>query len=304
MKAFKCIVGLFFLSLITPTITIASGLSCMETSDKKCDFIAKTKGNDIYIYVAEKNTLIFSIPEIESAVETIDFLKKGSKYMLIREVSNSNKTKEVLSFNSKLNDFSYLYLTSDIDFNQNEKYWHGIYCESSNISISESVTSPFEWAFVKICKKHSETHSEYKYVGSDLYFSLDSVLNGVVGKMQLIALNAKDSDNMNIANFGCLENCPSYEKFTGKIDNKYVIKMSLNIDEGRVEGSYYYDRVKKNIPLIGRINKNKIILNVKGRDGEIEEVFSGVVDGNIIGGTWNKKNNTLYNFIIYRSLIE
>ncbi len=301
MKVYKYVIVCVFLSFIAPAI--ADSVSCMDSIDKDCDFIAKSKGDDIYIYKSKQSKPVFGIPETASSVEAVSFLKKKNKYILIKETSNSNRTKEILSFDDKLNEFKYFYLTSEIDFNQNNKYWHGIYCFLSNASISSYASSPLKWAFDNVCKKRSETQSEYKYVGTDLFFSIDSVINGEMGKMQLVALNAKDNDNVNISNFGCLENCSSVSEFTGKINNKYVVKMSLNLGEGMIEGHYYYDKIRVLIPIKGIKNDKEIILKVEWKDGKIKEIFDGIFDGNKIQGVWdNKLNNTKYPFVLYSAL--
>ncbi|EBR3179956.1 hypothetical protein JMC21_004668 [Salmonella enterica] len=135
------------------------------------------------------------------------------------------------------------------------------------------------------------------------FFSIDSVINGEMGKMQLVALNAKDNDNVNISNFGCLENCSSVSEFTGKINNKYVVKMSLNLGEGMIEGHYYYDKIRVLIPIKGIKNDKEIILKVEGKDGKIKEIFDGIFDVNKIQGVWdNKLNNTKYPFVLYSAL--
>lgn len=301
MKLYKYLFLCAFVSFIAPAI--ADSISCMDSINKGCDFIAKSKGEDIYIYKSNQVKSIFAVPEKESSVEVISFLKKNNKYILIKETSNSNKTKEILSFSGDLSSFKYIYLTSAIDFNQNSRYWHGIYCFSSNASILNRVTSPFEWGYDNLCEKRAETQSEYNYVGNDLFFSIDSVIDGEMGKMKFVALNAKDNDNVNISNFGCLENCFSVIEFTGKINNKYVINMSLNISERVIEGYYYYDKIRTFIPIKGIKNDNKITLNVEGYDGEIKEIFKGVYDGSKINGVWdNKLNNTKYPFVLYSAI--
>lgn len=301
MKVFNFVVSCIVLPFIAPAV--ADGTTCMNTNDKNCGFFAKSKGNDIYIYTSEQSNPIFTVPETESSVETISFLKKNNKYIIIKENNNSSKSKEILSFDGKLNNFEYLYLTSDIEFNQNNKYWHGIYCSSSNISFSESATSALEWGFEKLCKKHSESQNEHKYVGTDLFFSIDSIINGVIGKIKVIALNAKDNDNIDISYLGCLENCPSANEFTGKINNKYVIKMFLNINPEVIRGSYFYDKVKTHIPIKGIKDNKEIILNVEGQNGKVKEIFKGIINKSHIYGIWtNNENNTKYPFSLYQTL--
>ncbi|GEM_PF-3401328 len=303
MKACKFLVSCFFLLILTTVTATASGISCLNTVDKDCHYTAINKGDDIYIYSSKHSVPVFSIPEFESSVETLSFLKKDKKYWLIKETSNSNKSKEVLSFNDELNEVEYFYLTSDIDIKKSNKYWYGIYCFLSNASISDSATSPFEWAFANVCQKHPETQSQYKYVGNDLFFSVDSIVDGEIGKMQLIALNAKDNDNVNITNFGCLVNCPSAKRFTGKINDKYVIKMFLNIDKGMIDGYYYYDKTGVIIPVKGMVKNKRITLNVDGLVGETKETFVGILDNNKVNGVWNNKlSNAKHPFVLYQSL--
>ncbi|HGJ4480543.1 TPA: hypothetical protein ACJGPC_004685, partial [Salmonella enterica subsp. diarizonae] len=88
MKVYKYVIVCVFLSFIAPAI--ADSVSCMDSIDKDCDFIAKSKGDDIYIYKSKQSKPVFGIPETASSVEAVSFLKKKNKYILIKETSNSN----------------------------------------------------------------------------------------------------------------------------------------------------------------------------------------------------------------------
>lgn len=294
------------LILISPAVSaVDDDNSCMNIENKVCNFIAKIKGEDVYIYTAGKSSPVFVFPESETSVETVSFWRGDGRYIAIKEGSNADKSKEVFLFNSKLSEFGYLYLASGIDFNLNEKYWYGMYCSLSSAPFPDAVTSPFVWMVDKACKNKSENINEYKYIGSDLFFSVNSVIDGVGGQLSLVALNAKNNDNVNILNFGCVENCPLVNDFIGKINDKYIIKMSLNFNGDVVEGMYYYDNVRSEIPLKGvKINK-EIFLDVKDDNGKITEIFKGTINNNEIQGVWNNKdNNTNYPFILYRALVK
>ncbi|HGJ4323838.1 TPA: hypothetical protein ACLFMB_004653 [Salmonella enterica subsp. diarizonae serovar 61:l,v:1,5,7] len=74
MKVYKYVIVCVFLSFIAPAI--ADSVSCMDPIDKDCDFIAKSKGDDIYIYKSKQPKPVFGIPETASSVEAVSFLKK------------------------------------------------------------------------------------------------------------------------------------------------------------------------------------------------------------------------------------
>ena len=142
----------------------------MNTMLNSCDFVAKNKGDDVYIYNINNSNPIFALPEKESSVETISFLKVEDEYTFIKENSNTNKAKEIFSFGKKMDSFAYLNLTSGVDFTEGDKYWYGIYCFSSEDSLSESFDAPFEWAFNNLCYRRTSLKDDYKYRGAVLFF--------------------------------------------------------------------------------------------------------------------------------------
>ena len=135
------------------------------------------------------------------------------------------------------------------------------------------------------------------------FFSIVSVINGEISKMRLVALDAKD--NVDISSFGCIENCPLINKFIGKINGRYRTKLMFTLNGSIVNGNYYYDKIKILIPIKGTLNNKKMVLEVEGEDGEIKEVFNGVLEGNMIQGIWsNKVDGARHPFVFYREVIN
>ncbi len=79
------------------------------------------------------------------------------------------------------------------------------------------------------------------------------------------------------------------ESYKGTISD-IKITMTLNYyDDGKVEGKYFYDKYKQDIPLVGTVTVNKITL--KTNDGN--EEFSGEIQNEIITGNWISGGKTL-----------
>lgn len=96
--------------------------------------------------------------------------------------------------------------------------------------------------------------------------------------------------------------------YTGDIDGKYKIGMTLIYHGDKVNGLYFYNKYLKDIKLLGKIfNRNQIIFNEYDNQGNITAVFKGrfieyayqdprkqfgdsdsSLDMEIIVGTWEK----------------
>src|SRR5215469_921652 len=80
--------------------------------------------------------------------------------------------------------------------------------------------------------------------------------------------------------------------FSGAINNRYAIKMSLSIEGSRISGSYYYVKVGKPIVLRGSIDSaGKVTLEELDQTGKPTGVFKGrfTTDSEFVG-TWSKSD--------------
>ncbi len=77
--------------------------------------------------------------------------------------------------------------------------------------------------------------------------------------------------------------------FSGTLNNKYEINMSLNKIDGYLTGSYYY--TSKNIPisLKGTIQNGSIKMT-ETLNGKSTGYFDGRLNGNVISGIWTSPN--------------
>lgn len=81
--------------------------------------------------------------------------------------------------------------------------------------------------------------------------------------------------------------------FFGQIGN-YPISMHLEVSKkGNVEGNYSYEKYKTGIPLRGKINGSKILLNNYDNTDAILETFDGKYKDEKISGIWKHKNKSL-----------
>lgn len=80
--------------------------------------------------------------------------------------------------------------------------------------------------------------------------------------------------------------------FAGKIDNEYPLHIKLNSDNGRINGTYFYDKVGSDIEIKGTIsNDSSITLNEFDQKGNQTGLWSGkLINYNKINGTWSKPN--------------
>lgn len=74
----------------------------------------------------------------------------------------------------------------------------------------------------------------------------------------------------------------------GAINNSLKVHMNIQINDGKVQGSYYYDNYKTDIQLKGDIEANRMItLKEYSKDGTVTGTFEGwYVPGIRIEGSW------------------
>jgi hypothetical protein len=84
------------------------------------------------------------------------------------------------------------------------------------------------------------------------------------------------------------------KSFSGAINNRYAIKMSLLIEGTKISGSYYYVKVGKPITLRGSIdNSGKLSLEELDQTGNPTGVFKGrLASESEIVGTWSKPDGS------------
>lgn len=85
---------------------------------------------------------------------------------------------------------------------------------------------------------------------------------------------------------------------TGTINNKYPIKMILEIDRENVTGSYYYTKHNNPILLSGTLVNEKMILTEYGTNVSDIGVFNGVYNKNSFAGTWSNKGTKTFPFFL------
>lgn len=83
--------------------------------------------------------------------------------------------------------------------------------------------------------------------------------------------------------------------YTGKIDNKHSLHIKLNSDNGKINGTYFYDKTGTNIKVIGTILKDSTItLNEFDQEGNLTGLWKGkLINKNKISGVWSKPNGNL-----------
>jgi hypothetical protein len=76
-------------------------------------------------------------------------------------------------------------------------------------------------------------------------------------------------------------------QFTGTINKTIRIRMTLRQDEQMLTGSYYYEKVGKDIVLNGSVNEQQVVINEFDDGGKPTGVFKGrFVTSDSIEGVW------------------
>lgn len=72
---------------------------------------------------------------------------------------------------------------------------------------------------------------------------------------------------------------PFVEIFTGTIDNKYSIHVLLYFEDEKVSGSYFYNRIRRNINLHGTVTKDGFItLTERDQSGNETGLWKGIFE--------------------------
>src|SRR5215510_443346 len=82
--------------------------------------------------------------------------------------------------------------------------------------------------------------------------------------------------------------------FSGAINSRYAIRMSLTIEGSKITGSYYYVKVGKPITLRGSIDSSGTVrLEELDQTGKPTGIFKGrLVADSEITGTWSKPDGS------------
>jgi hypothetical protein len=80
---------------------------------------------------------------------------------------------------------------------------------------------------------------------------------------------------------------PQKKVFTGTINNKIKIHMTLEFSSNSIKGTYFYDKQKKDIELKGNLNEKNILLE-EFSNGAKTGVFAGIIEEGIkFSGKWS-----------------
>lgn len=78
--------------------------------------------------------------------------------------------------------------------------------------------------------------------------------------------------------------------FEGEIGDKYAVVMKIRVDEGKIEGNYYYRSSTDKLKIKGTIEKSgEILFSEFDTQGNQTGIFKGkLLDGAKLNGTWSK----------------
>ena len=280
---------------------------CFGGEFKACEIIMKSDGDNKYLFSSlnvNSQNPIFQEPEEDSIMESSSFFRDGKNYLLVRESFDISKSKEIVSFSSDLKSVSYLTLSSEVDLDTNDRYWSGFYCTNEHAEKPEGNISAIGWAFMQSCKVRPQyiTSKSYSIKGNDMIIDIPVISGGIKkGIMKLVAINALSSDNLNISDFGCMDNCPDVRSdadFTGRVSNASV-QMYLNIVDDKVSGYYYYVKYGKRIALTGTSEDGNIKLQVKDKGVIVEEFIGTLQDGKFYGDWMDLIRHKKHPFSLY-----
>lgn len=282
----NCFCG-FLIALFSLPVFAGAAL-CPNGRNSECEVHLEVEGEKIFI-TSERYGRIFDRPEEISVSEDFSLYRLGRRYAVLREGFNSGKDKTIVTFDTDFGHLTYMYLSSEIDFVHNKKYWTGFYCSSEGNVLPGKEKRPLELFYESACKNKLKAGSSvYEYVDKDIFFFIPSVSENAVKSMKLVALGADGGDGVNNLDFGCVEGCPKLNDgldFTGRINGE-KIKMSLDFNEGGVVGYYYYDKYKKNIDLNGVVIGRRITLLAVDKSGRVVEKFGGEIKDGLFSGLW------------------
>lgn len=110
--------------------------------------------------------------------------------------------------------------------------------------------------------------------------------NYTLSLLILLLISCKEETKKEIPNFDFIKT------FAGKIDNKYPLHIKLNSENGKINGTYFYDKVGTDIEIKGTISNDSLItLNEFDLKGNQTGLWSGkLINENKISGTWSKPN--------------
>ncbi|MFB3884846.1 MAG: ankyrin repeat domain-containing protein [Thermodesulfobacteriota bacterium] len=252
-------------------------------------YIRNQSVKNIWYYNIENDTAVFTYQEVTGKEGT----QKSTGPVTLPLIASPNPKTNTRADEPRFWDdwgiigLGSVYLTSSrLRITENDITWPG--CEPAPYKIISSEDKAWElfvpqWNCIGIQKESGEGH--------------------------VATLTLEDEDELKITVYDARRNADKGQelawgdfyripfdkerKYFGQIGND-SISMHLEVArKGDVEGTYLYDKDKKEIPLRGKIRGSNIALNVYGEGDSILEIFDGrQTDGNI-KGLWKAKGKTL-----------
>ncbi|SFD05251.1 hypothetical protein [Pragia fontium] len=315
----KYFISLFFLPFLVFSEDNLEYVSCYEEYNSSCEVIlekgAESEVNDYPVYLKERVTgnKIFLSPEQNTTMEGVSLYRIDNSYLLLKEYWGAGRGVNFIRFKFKdhsLDDAVVFNIESQIDVYLKKRNWGGYYCDYSSGTSFDNSLPPLHSIFLANCKKKNKFNLiNNDYINNDVIFFISHLSdNNKTNLIKLIALDSKDSNNIDVEDVGCIENCSDISKsgnFIGKINKKIRVKLHLDFKASDTYGYYYYDKFKQNINLSGRLNNGELILNAYKENGELLEVFNGILSDGKYSGYWiDMKTKKKYPFSFYRMITQ
>lgn len=78
----------------------------------------------------------------------------------------------------------------------------------------------------------------------------------------------------------------------GKINGLYAVTLNLRINQGKVGGSYYYDKYKRTMKIEGEISHNGRMKLIEYENDDVTGKYVGYFDGTVFSGEFTHTGNT------------
>lgn len=264
---------------------------------------------DIELLSSCSDLNVFSGVESKTTMEDISLYKINETYVFSKEYQGDSKGMDFVTFNftdEKPSNIKYYNLESSINYKMRKKEWSGVKCSLQEKPLPPYVKHSLLASLSSICGNKINLPYNNTYSGNDIVFDIEkNVDGGVKENMTLVALDSNDSNNIRVNDLGCKRNCDPIvisSNFLGRINGDSRIKLHLKLNEGSVEGYYYYDKIQEKIKLSGTKVKNKIDLVASVNDGQ--ETFRGVINDGQINGEWKSSEGRRYPFVLFQMLIQ
>lgn len=319
MKQCNFFIMAFYIALTLPVY--ADGqldyVNCNQNEKSSCNVLIQKESivdqvdYSVSLVNSTSNDKIFQNSDSNSTMENLSLFKINDNYIFLKEYFDSTKALEFTTFtyaNNRTSNINYYYIESSVNFQKNINEWSGKSCKLNNNPSFTETHAPLLQAISSICVKNTRlSYSENSYINNDVLFEISKITDGQIGRnMVLVALDSKNKDSINFNDIGCRTNCDEIKdtaNYMGRLNGKIRVKLHLDFDDNNVKAYYYYDKIKKNIPLTGQLNDG-ILKLVAVTDGG-KEFFEGKINDGMYKGTWtNSTKNKTYPFEFYLMLIQ